>query len=254
MMKQLIFGMTALSAFATAMPAYAQYQSDPYRGQNQASVQPGYADDMTDRIARLQARIDTGVQTGTISRSEARPLRQQLRALVQLERQYRVNGLTNQERQVLQQRLRGLRQELRIAEGRQPNANGQYGDEDSYDRQGQYNQQGQYGQQYDRVDRNNDGYDDRDLNRDGRYDTRDDEQPAQRGGLGGIVDRVLGGTGLAGGLRVGSRDPGNLGGVPYDYQDRYRDGNGSYYRSDGRTIYQMDTRDRTVIRTYPIGR
>ena len=54
-----------------------------------------------------------------------------------------------------------------------------------------------------------------------------------RGGIGGIFDRVLGSDDCPG-LRVGQRATGNLGAVPYEYRNRYRDGNGVYYRSDGR--------------------
>jgi hypothetical protein len=42
--------------------------------------------------------------------------------------------------------------------------------------------------------------------------------------------------------------------VPYEYRSRYRDGNGVYYRSDGRQIYQIDARTQTVLRIYAIDR
>jgi hypothetical protein len=46
--------------------------------------------------------------------------------------------------------------------------------------------------------------------------------------------------------------PNNLYGVPSQYQSQYRDGNGVYYRSDGRCIYQIDARNDTVIRIFGI--
>jgi len=253
MNKLMKTSLLAASIAATVAPAAAQYQRDG-RAYNDGMIaeqsvngQYGYTD-FSQRIAQLQTRIQTGVQTGTISRSEARSLRQQLRTVAQLERQYAVNGVTAQERQVLQQRVRAVRQELRIAEGRQLGADGRY--DDNY-AGGSYGNSG-------RADRDNDGYDDRDYNRDGRFDDRDEDvyqEPVRRGGLGGLIDSVLGGgIGANAGLRVGTRDPGNLGGVGYNDRDRYRDDNNSYYRSDGRYIYQMDARNRTVVRTYPVTR
>jgi hypothetical protein len=125
-------------------------------------------------------------------------------------------------------------------------------DDRASDRDGRWNDD-RYGRS-DRVDRNRDGYDDRDYDRNGRWD--DDvndgryEQPAQRGGIGGIIGNIFGG----GGLRVGQRVSGNLGGVPYEYRDQFRDGNGVYYRSDGRQIYQIDARSQTVVRVFPMNR
>ena len=125
-------------------------------------------------------------------------------------------------------------------------------DDRDYDRDGRWDDD-RYGSS-DRIDRNRDGYDDRDYDRDGRWD--DDvndgryEQPAQRGGIGGILGDIFGG----GTLRVGQRVSGNLGGVPYEYRDQFRDGNGVYYRSDGRQIYQIDARTQTVVRVYPMNR
>ena len=45
---------------------------------------------------------------------------------------------------------------------------------------------------------------------------------------------------------------GNLYSVPSQYRYRFRDGNGVYYRSDGRNIYQIDARSQTVLRVYDI--
>lgn len=253
-MKKIILSIATTAALAVGAPALAQYESGYDAGAN-----------IGVRIGNLQTRIQTGVQQGTISREEAYPLRQQLRDLTRIERQYSVNGLTGQERGDLQRRLQNLRQQIRYAEG----GRGQ----DGY---GQYDRDDRYGQSA-RVDRDRDGYDDRDYDRDGRwdddqdgygqsgYDNRDygrngryedgyqDEgyqQPAQRGGVGGLIDGLLGG----GGLRVGQRAPGNLYGVPSQYRYQYRDGNDAYYRSDGRNIYQIDTRTQTVVRVYSMNR
>ena len=68
----------------------------------------------------------------------------------------------------------------------------------------------------------------------------------RRGGIAGVIDNIVG----DGCLRVGMRATNNLYAVPYEYRSRYRDGNGVYYRSDGRSIYEIDARTNTVIRVY----
>jgi hypothetical protein len=249
-MKKILLSMAAVSALAIGAPAAAQYSNGGYQNGGYANVNGNVAA----RIGQLQARIQAGVQSGAISRQEAVSLRQQLRQLRDVERHYGVNGITGREQADLQLRIRNLRQQIRSAEG----GPGGYR-QDGYDG-GYANEQ--------RVDRNRDGYDDRDYDRDGRWEDDqtgrdydrdgrwDDnyqdryEDQSRRGGIGGVVDSVLG----RGGLRVGQRVSGGLYGVPYEYQSRYRDGNGSYYRSDGRSIYQIDARTHTVIRVYPMSR
>jgi len=207
------------------------------------------------RIDQLQARLQAGIRSGTISRSEARSIEPQLRQLMDLERRYSANGLTQWERQDLQQRIRGVRQQLQVADGGSRQYD-QYGDyDDRYDQR--------YGQGYGRPDQRYDrGYDDRYDRRDQRYDRRDGSYgqggPYQevgrdcdrRGGLGGVIDGVLGRNDCNDGLRVGQRISGNLYSVPYEYRGRFRDGGGVYYRSDGRQIYQIDARSHTVVRVY----
>jgi hypothetical protein len=294
-MKKLIIAIAATTAFAGAAPAAAQYA-----GAN-----------MQLRTDQLQSQLQAGVQSGAITRAEAMPLRDQLRQLTQLERQYAQGGFTMQERTDLQNRRASLRQGIRIAM-----RNG----DDRYDRDGRYDDRygrdcppglekknngclppGQVGRgdrdgrwgdddrwnSRDTIDRNRDGYDDRDLNRDrriddrewrlaeerygddrrydrdddDRYDRDDDDrydrdddryEDRNRGGIGGIVDNLLG----RGTLRVGQRVTASaqLGAVPYEYRNQYRDGNGVYYRSDGRAIYQIDARNDTVLRIYGMNR
>jgi hypothetical protein len=254
-LKKIILSLGAVSALAIAAPAAAQYSNNGY--QNSA----GANGNISARVAQLGTRLQAGIQSGTISRQEARSLRQQLQQLSQLERRYSMNGLDGRERADLQQRIRTVRQQIRVADGGNQARWDRYDSEDGYDRNGDYRnaddyrRDGRYGE-YDRngrIDRNNDGYDDRDYDRDGRWD--DDQQggygqPVQRGGLAGMVDALMGG----GGLRVGQRASANLYGVPNEYRGQYRDGNGAYYRSDGRQIYQIDARSDTVVRVYPMSR
>lgn len=247
-MKKTLLGMAAVSALAIAAPAAAQYSSSGYQNNASGSVAM--------RISQLQTRIQAGVQSGAISRQEAIPLRQQVRQLTRLERQYSANGLSGQERADLQQRTRDLRQQIRAADGGDRARWDRYDREDGYAGNDRYDRDDDYGRndRYDdRIDSNRDGYDDRDYDRDGRWD--DDvnnggyQQPA-RGGLGGVIDAIVGG----GGLRVGQRASSDLYGVPGEYRDQYRDGNGVYYRSDGRRIYQIDARSQTVARVFAMNR
>ena len=214
-MKKKFLGIAALPLFAVAGPASAQYNPPTqYQYANQGNTS------LSVRIDQLRVRLQAGVQDGSITRREAAPIREQIRQLNQTERRYAVNGLTRQERADLQQRVRTVRQQLRIADN---GANGRYAqwdNEDGYSQQG-YNQGYQPYQQ---------GY----------------APPVQQGGIAGILGQVFG----VGGLQVGQRVSGNLYAVPNQYQGQYRDGNGAYYRSDGRRIYQIDARTQTVVRVY----
>ena len=241
-MKRLLLSL-AISAAAITGPAVAQAPDNRYQDR------PGsYRDDdggrgnISSRIEQLRERIEEGVRSGAISRREALSLRSSLRSLTELERRYSRNGLTIGELQDLQLRLRSLRQDVRQADD---GARGRY---DDWDRQG---------------GRDDDRYDDRDGRRDdgrgydrddSRYDDSDDRYPEreQRGGLGGVIDGVLGRNPAT--LQVGQRAPTDLYGVPYEYRDQYRDTDQSYYRSDGRQIYQIDVRTRAVVRIHTMNR
>jgi hypothetical protein len=261
MKKLIIVALAATSAFAVAAPAAAQQ----YRG--------GFAPIRSDQ---LQMQLQAGIRSGAISRAEAMPLRQQLNQLTRLERLYARDGISGRERADLQHRINDLRQGIRIAErsgggyGRDDDRYGRGDDgytrgEDGYGRDGGYDRDndgwddrdGNRDGRWDvdtRNDSNRDGWDDRDTDRDGRWDDDDAgygrEPVADRGVVGEIVDSVTG----SGGLRVGQRASADLGGVPYAYRSQYRDGGGVYYRSDGRQIYQIDARTQTVVRIYAMNR
>lgn len=274
-MKKILMAMTALGALAVAAPAVAQYPN-----RNMASG------GMDVRIGHLQTRLQAGVQQGTISQREAMPLRMQLRALTRLERQYSLNGLDRRERADLQLRIRDLRQRIRVADGGgydRWDRDDRYADDDRRDRDGRWDDRD--GRRYvdsrydsnrdgwddrdrdrdgrweddvnddrrDRMDANRDGWDDRDYDRDGRWDDDLAEGRYQQRDNRGLLERVID-SATGGGLRVGQRASANLGAVPYEYRGQYRDGNGAYYRSDGRAIYQIDARAHTVVRVYPLSR
>ena len=198
-MRKTFFALATVSAIAFAAPAAAQYES--------ANA------DMRTRVDQLQGRLQAGVQAGTITRAEARGLREQIRQLRALETQYSANGLTQSERQDLQGRMQALRRDLRTAEA---SNNGQ-----------------RYGQS-DWMDRNRDGYDDRDTNRNGRTD---DEGYGQRYGQSDWMDRDRDGyddrdrdhdgrwdDDVRGGSQYGSADWIDRDRDGYDDRDRDRDG------------------------------
>jgi hypothetical protein len=185
------------------------------------------------RIAQLQTRFNAGIRSGEISANEASSLRVQLSQLATLERQYSRNGLTTQEQTDLQRRIADTRQQIRTAD------RGRY---DSYENAGDW---AEYDDEY-----NRDVY-----GQGGPYEEAQCDSRSGGGVIGGILNTVLGNNGQNDcGLRVGQRVTGNLGAVPYEYRNQYRDGNGVYYRSDGRSIYQVDARTDTVVRIYSISR
>lgn len=206
-MKKIFMTMAAMSALAVGAPAFAQGNSAYANGNVQARVQ------------QLQVQLQTGIQSGAISRQEASPLRDQLRQLVRMERIYARDGISGRERAELQQRINGLRQQMRFA---MRNGDNRYGN-DRYGQNGQY-QNGQY-------------------DRDGRYD-RDDDDRYDRDDRYGNDDRYQGS------LRIGQRVSANLGGLPNELRDRFRDGGGYYYRYGNGNVYQVDARTQTVVRVY----
>ena len=244
-MRNITICLSAAALTAISSPAVAQY-SNSYAQYNPTSAQnygsPYTSGNMTWRIAQLQTRLDDGLRSRSISRREAYPIRLEIQRLQRLERQFTVNGLTGQERAALQQRIRAVRQQLRAADD---GGLGRYAEWDREDGIGRSSSSPL------RVDANNDGWDDRDLNRNGAWN--DDvnygyQEPALGTAVGGLINGVLG---LAG-MQIGQRVPSNLYAVPYQHQAHYRDGNGVSYRSDGRQIYQIDARTHTVARVFPI--
>src|SRR4051794_26399366 len=135
-MTRISITLAALAAVAVAAPAAAQY------GRQYGGQYGDYASGDID-ISSLAADIDAGVSRGDISSREAWTLRSQLRGLVNLQNQYARGGLSWSERNDLQQRALGLRNEIAQAGGY---AAGYGRGDDRYDtRSGQY---GGYGNGY----------------------------------------------------------------------------------------------------------
>lgn len=253
-MRKFLMTMAAVSALSVGVPAAAQNAGVNVRA----------------RIQQLETRLDAGIRSRAITRREAMPLRSQLLQLTQLERQYAVGGFNGRETADLQQRIQGLRRDLGVAEGDVANRydrnrdgnddrydrNGD-GDDDRYDRNNdgnddRYDRNGD--NRDDRYDTNRDGYDDRDRNCDGRWDDDLGSRYEYEGNRGGVLGQVINSLTGGGTLQVGQRASADLGALPYAYRDRYRDGNGAYYRTDGRAIYQIDLRTNAVVRVYPMDR
>jgi hypothetical protein len=281
-MKKLILTMAAVSAAAIAAPAAAQYQ----RGYADAGVEV-----RTDQLgARIDAGVRQGsisareasslrMQLGDLQRLEQRFSRGGFSAAERAELQQRTQNLRQQIR-VAGGGMGGY--------GRDGD---RWGERDGrYDRDardcppgldrrdngcippGQAGRDGRWEDRRDdrdgrwedrrddrdarwedgREDRDRDGYDDRDLNRDGRIDAADQRTTGRdRGVVGQILDRV-GGNGSA--LRVGQRASADLGAVPYDLRTRYRDDSRVYYRADRRNVYGIDARTNVVLQVYALNR
>jgi hypothetical protein len=224
-MKKMLLLAAAVSALGAAAPAAAQYYSSPNR------IVPGTygVDNAYDvRINQLRTRLDAGVQAGTIDPREANRLSRQIDDLQRLEDRMAYNGLDETERYTLQRRLRAVRQDMRVADN-----NGW----DRYERYGYDDRAYGYGPSVGAGA----GY----YGQGGPYDEVVCES---RSGVGAVIDNIFGRDCF----RVGQRVPGNLYAVPNEYRSQYRDGYGTYYRSDGRAIYQIDARTNTVISIHPL--
>jgi len=225
-MNKILFAATALGALAMAAPAAAQYgyqNNNTYQNNGYYGTNTYGQTNVDSRVARLDARIQAGIQAGTIDQREAWNLRRQLNEIARLDDRYSRNGYTAAERADLQARLRNFRDQLAYADG----GTRGYGSRNN----------GYYGQG-------------------GPYEEVTCTNTRSSIGLGGLIDSIFGGgdqyCATTTGLGIGARVTGNLSGVPYAYRNQYRDGYGYYYRSDGRSIYQIDSRTNTVMRVYPM--
>ena len=202
-MNKIFLALTAIPALS-AVSAAAQYA--------QSNANAGGAVGISNRIAQLETRLDAGIRQGEIDRDEARSLRQQLRQLRRAERIYGRDGIDQRERADLRTQLRTLRQDIRVAD------RGTY---DRYDRYADLDDDGGSYAASDRIDRNNDGFDDRDIDRDGRWD-----------------DDVQAGRALASNDRVDRNNDG------WDDRDADRDGRWEDDVQAGRAIASNERIDR----------
>src|SRR3712207_5893058 len=105
-MKKLLLSLAVLPLAAYAGPAAAQWNAN---SNNSVTVQ--------NRIANLESRFNAGLQAGAFTNSERSAIHRQLVELRAMERSYSYDGLSDAERRALQQRIRQVRDQLRMAGG-----------------------------------------------------------------------------------------------------------------------------------------
>jgi hypothetical protein len=102
-MKRTVLSMLAAAALTgAALPALAQ-------GPRPADWQP-----LAQRQADIDSKIELGETSGSLSKLQARDLRDQFKGLLNLETQYRETGLTLHQREDLQARYDTLANRIRV--------------------------------------------------------------------------------------------------------------------------------------------
>lgn len=219
-MKTIFMTMAAVSALALTAPASAQ----PWNSHQTHS-------------AELRMQIDAGVESGAISRQEMTPLRDSLRQLVALERQFSANGISGREHASLQQRSATLRRQITLAERSGPART-------EYDGRGGGERRAAWEDRYDREHR---------ADWEARYTT---ERLAawesrfgrdQRSDSNARFDRPNRGDRFAGDARVGQRYPARMVNLPAEYIIDYRNNDQVYYGFDEGRIYQVDRRTGLIL-------
>jgi len=121
-MKRKMLALLAATSVATGIPAVAsaQYYGDrdynPNYNRNwDGNVWSWQGMNINQYQARLDQRIDVGIRNGMLTRAEATNLRNEFRAIANLEMQYRRNGLTAGERAELDRRLDNLDRRVTLA-------------------------------------------------------------------------------------------------------------------------------------------
>jgi len=231
-MTKLSITLLAGAALFAGVPAVAQTTYDPYpNAYGNAQVYAGQ-NGYDNRLAQLNARLEAGVQSGAITRAEARPIRQQIRYLAQLEQRYASDGLSQQERRDLQQRYRYTRQQLRAADP----SNSRYA----------------------QWDRNYDPFNPADAYNNGNGYNTGAAQYAQvnevcrtASGLKGILSSVFGTDRC---LRVGERvsSTAALSRVPDAYRDDFPANSAYTYGYVDGNVVQIDTRTAVVTNIYDV--
>lgn len=99
-MKKLIVAIASVATLGSAVAVAAPASAQAWQNINQ-------------RQANLDRRIDMGVRNGTLTRREAFQLRREFQDLQRLETRYRRNGLSAWERNDLNRRFDGLSARIR---------------------------------------------------------------------------------------------------------------------------------------------
>ena len=215
------------AALLAAAPAAAQ----PWQGQRTQS-------------AALQIQIEAGVRSGAISQRELVPLRESLRQLSMLERQYSPGGISGRENARLQQDGNALRQQIAFASSQRGNA---YGN-NRYDT----DQRAGWEARYDREHRAS--WEERYMrDRSAAWDDRDDRDGRDdRYGASSRFEVSSRGDRFAGDARIGQRATRRMVALPDQYRDEYRDSDEVYYRYDSDRIYEIDRGNGLIVRLFDL--
>ena len=114
-MKKIITSFAAHYAIRLAAPTVAQDRYGNDRGYG-SGYNNNYGGGIEARTDQLRQRLQIGIQRGAISRQEATYLRDGIRQLTRMERQYSRDGLSRNERRYLQDSLQRLQQQIHAAE------------------------------------------------------------------------------------------------------------------------------------------
>ena len=116
-MKTVLLSVVAATTLAAALPAAAQPWGNAYGHPSNRGYQDHHQGwvPMSQRINRLDERIQRGVYSGQITRGEANRLRSRLFQVVRMEQNFLRDGRLSQwERQELDRRFDMLRAEIRF--------------------------------------------------------------------------------------------------------------------------------------------
>jgi hypothetical protein len=214
-MKITFLAMTAVAALSAAAPAAAKdWQDNPSQS------------------AALRMQIDEGVRSGAISSRDTPALRDGLRELVMMERQFSLGGITRREGTILQQRGSELGRQIELAE-----------------RGGGYQVAGDGGRaawegRYDRDHRA--AWEARYLSdRSAQADSSFGREPSSASN--DRFDRPNRGDRFAGDVRVGQHFSSRMGPVPVEYRTDYQDNPQVYYGYDNQRIYRVDRRTGLIL-------
>jgi len=214
-MKITFLAMTAIVALSASASAATQ------NGQDNPSPS-----------AALRMQIDEGVRTGAISRRDTPALRDGLRELVMMERQFSPGGISRREGTILQQRGSELGRQIDFAER---NGGSEVAGDDS---------RAAWDARYDR---------DHKAASEARNPS---ERSAQYGGgfsreptsaSNDRFDRPNRGDRFAGDVRVGQHFSSRMGPVPVEYRIDYQDNPQVYYGYDNQRIYRVDRRTGLIL-------
>jgi hypothetical protein len=187
------------------------------------------------RTASLQMQLDEGIRSGAISRRDIPALRNGLRQLVNLERRFSPNGISNREGAILDQRGMEMRRQIVMAKRSGTsdvfanNGNDRRSDwEARYDREHRAAWDARYVSERSAQYENDFGRD-RGMESDRRFDG------PNRG------DR------FAGDVRVGQRFSSRMSSLPANYRNEYKDDASAYYGYDNERIYKVDRQTGIIL-------